>query len=158
MDWFPTNLVDMDAPITAVDVVWRMLLASVLGGCLGWERESRGKEAGVRTHVLVALGAAVFTLAALELFQLGGSKGDPTRIVEGIVQGIGFLGAGQILKSGGSVQGVTTAAGIWVVGAVGVACGGGYHLLAVLAAAMALFVLRVVGFIEVRANRAAASS
>ncbi|MGE0521225.1 MAG: MgtC/SapB family protein, partial [Candidatus Binatia bacterium] len=140
--------VDANAPITVLGVLARMLLACVLGAAVGWEREVAGKEAGLRTHILVSLGAAVFTLAALELFQLsaseGSTRGDPTRIVEGIAQGIGFLGAGQILKSGGSVQGVTTAAGIWLVGAIGMSCGAGYYLLATLGVVFAVVVLGVV--------------
>jgi putative Mg2+ transporter-C (MgtC) family protein len=150
-------LLEMDSPISVVDVALRMLLASVFGGAVGWDREVQNKAAGLRTHMMVALGAAVFTLAALEMMQLslmeGGRSGDPTRVIDGIVGGIGFLGAGQIIQSRGTVQGVTTAAGIWVVGAIGVACGGGYYALAGLTALFTLFILSGVNVIERRLIR-----
>ncbi|MGH7788081.1 MAG: MgtC/SapB family protein [Candidatus Binatia bacterium] len=137
--------VDMDQPVSLLDVVLRMFLASALGAVVGFEREVKSKAAGLRTHAMVSLGSAVFTLAALEMYQLtladSATKGDPTRIIEGIVGGIGFLGAGQIIQSRGSVHGVTTAAGVWVVGAVGVACGGGYYALAGLTVGFALLIM-----------------
>jgi putative Mg2+ transporter-C (MgtC) family protein len=151
MDSFP---LDMDSPLTIVDAALRLSLASVLGAAVGWEREVQRKAAGLRTHMMVAMGSAVFTLTALEMMQLSASEtggpGDATRVVQGIVGGIGFLGAGQIIQSRGAVEGVTTAAGIWVVGAVGVACGGGAYLLAVLAVLFSLFILRGVAFVEAR--------
>lgn len=147
-------LLDMDSPLTIVDATVRLSLASFLGAAVGWEREVQRKAAGLRTHMMVAMGSAVFTLAALEMMQLSateaGGPSDPTRVVQGIVGGIGFLGAGQIIQSRGTVEGVTTAAGIWVVGAIGVACGGGAFLLAVLAVLFSLFILRGVSFLEAR--------
>lgn len=152
MEWSPW--LGMDAPISLAEVLLRMTLAAGLGALVGWDREARHKAAGVRTHMLVSLGAAVFILAALEMVQLAGGEGngraDPSRVVQGIVTGVGFLGAGQIIQSRATVSGVTTAAGIWVVGSIGVACGGGYYPLAVLTAVFVLVILRLVGAITAR--------
>src|SRR5512134_3765575 len=119
---------EMSASLTVEEIVLRMTLASLLGACVGWDREAENKAAGLRTHMLVSLGSAIFTITALQMFQLttaeGGGRGDPTRLLQGLVAGIGFLGAGQIIQSQREVVGITTAAGIWVVGAIGVACGG----------------------------------
>jgi len=118
----------------------RLILAALLGGILGFEREQRGKAAGLRTHMLVALGAALFVLIPQ---QAGSSEADLTRIVQGIVAGIGFLGAGAIVK--GKVEedtkGLTTAAGIWLTAAIGVAAGMGRETSAVLSTAIAVFIL-----------------
>jgi putative Mg2+ transporter-C (MgtC) family protein len=153
MQW----LLDMGTPPTIYDVLLRMSLACVLGGFVGWDRESLNKAAGLRTHMLVSLGSALFTLTALQMFELtvaeGGARGDPTRLLQGLVSGIGFLGAGQIIQSRGSVVGITTAAGIWVTGAIGVACGGGSYALAVLSAAFVLVILRGVGYLEILLTR-----
>ena len=147
-------LFDMTPPLSIGDLLLRMALACVLGACVGWDRESQHKVAGLRTHMLVSLGSAMFTLTALQMFQLtlsnGGDHGDPTRLLQGLVSGIGFLGAGQIIQSRGSVLGVTTAAGIWVVGGVGVACGGGSFVLAVLGAAFVVAILRGMRYVEAR--------
>ncbi len=120
----------------------RLLLAGVLGGVLGYERESRGKAAGVRTHMLVAMGAALFVLVPA----LGGmAVADMSRVIQGVVTGVGFLGAGAIIKhrSEEAVQGLTTAAGIWMTAAIGVACGLGRESTAVLSTLLALAVLVV---------------
>lgn len=123
-------------------ILTRLLLAALLGGVLGYEREHKGKAAGIRTHMLVAMGSALFVLVP----QLGGMGGDDlSRITQGIVTGIGFLGAGAIIKhrSEEDVQGLTTAAGIWMTAAIGVACGLGRESTAVLSALLALLVLAV---------------
>lgn len=124
-------------------IMTRLLLAAVLGGMLGYERESKGKAAGIRTHMLVAMGAALFVL--VPEFD-GMDIADMSRVIQGIVTGIGFLGAGAIVKRGteDDVQGLTTAAGIWMTAAIGVACGLGRETTAVLAALLALAVLAVV--------------
>jgi putative Mg2+ transporter-C (MgtC) family protein len=126
----------------------RILVAAVLGALVWLEREWRDKPAGVRTYALVALGAAVFTVAAVR-YSLDQTKGqfefDPTRVIQGIVGGIGFLGAGAILHSHGSVEGLTTAAGVWVMGAVGVACGLGYYDLAT--SVLTLFATGLLGYV-----------
>ena len=112
------------------EIVWRLSAASALAGIIGLDRELAGKAAGLRTHMMVGLGAAAFTSVAVGL--IGDVSGtDPARMITGIATGIGFLGAGSIIKAGGEVEGITTAAGIWVVGAVGAACGVGAYPLAV---------------------------
>ncbi|MCA0242979.1 MAG: MgtC/SapB family protein [Proteobacteria bacterium] len=118
----------------------RMLIAALLGGVLGYEREQQGKAAGVRTHMLVAMGAALFVLVP----QQGGLlPAEMSRVIQGVIAGIGFLGAGAIIKSQSeeNVQGLTTAAGVWMTAAIGIACGLGLEATAVLATLLALAVL-----------------
>ncbi|SFD57100.1 MgtC/SapB family protein [Paracidovorax konjaci] len=124
----------------ATRIVVRLGMAGLLGGLLGWEREQRGKAAGVRTHMLVSMGAALFVLVAE---QEGISPADNSRVLQGIIAGVGFLGAGTILKSDGEhqIRGLTTAAGIWLTAAIGVAAGLGREATAVLSTVMALLVL-----------------
>ncbi len=124
----------------ATRIVVRLGMAALLGGLLGWERERAGKAAGVRTHMLVAMGAALFVLVAQ---QSGMDPGDNSRVLQGIIAGIGFLGAGTILKADeeSRVKGLTTAAGIWLTAAIGVAAGLGREVTALLSAALALGVL-----------------
>ncbi len=104
----------------------RLLTAIALGGALGLERESKGRAAGLKTHILVSVGSALFVLAPL---QMGVAPGDVTRVMQGIVSGIGFLGAGAILKLDNEerIQGLTTAAGIWMTSAIGMAAGMGMY-------------------------------
>jgi putative Mg2+ transporter-C (MgtC) family protein len=133
----------------------RLVLAAVLGGLIGVERELREREAGLRTHLLVALGSALFTIVGAYGFQdfleSGESvvRADPTRIAAQIVTGIGFLGAGAIIRQGFSVRGLTTAATLWVVAAVGLAAGAGYYSAAVITTAVvliALYPLRIMAY------------
>ena len=121
-------------------VAIRLVLAALLGACLGYERGQKGKSAGVRTHMLVAMGSAMFVLIPA---QLGVSPADMTRVLQGVVAGIGFLGAGTICKgeSSSQVKGLTTAAGIWLTAAIGVAAGLGREVTAILVTLLALFVL-----------------
>jgi putative Mg2+ transporter-C (MgtC) family protein len=140
----------MDPSISVVEIVLRLLAAVVCGGIVGWERESKGRPAGLRTHMMVALGSGSFTLAALDM---AGPGADPVRILQGVVTGIGFLGAGSIMQSRGEVQGMTTAAGIWVVGAIGAACGSGDYVMAAVTLAFAFTILFGVKKIEDRAFR-----
>lgn len=123
-------------------IVTRLLLAALLGGVLGYEREHKGKSAGIRTHMLVAMGAALFTLVP---FQGGMEIADMSRVIQGVIAGIGFLCAGAIIKnrSEETVQGLTTAAGVWMTAAIGIACGMGREATAVLATVMALAVLAI---------------
>jgi putative Mg2+ transporter-C (MgtC) family protein len=104
-----------------LDLALRILVAAVLGAAIGMERERHDHPAGMRTHLLVSVGAATFTVLSIEAFKGPGS--DPGRIAAQVVTGIGFLGAGAILKSGGSVRGLTTAASLWAVAGVGMAAG-----------------------------------
>ena len=125
----------------------RVVVAAALGGAVGLERELREREAGFRTHMLVAVGSALFTLVSAYGFRdflvHGGSvvRADPTRIAAQIVTGIGFLGAGAIIRQGLSVRGLTTAATLWVVAAIGIAAGAGYYSAAVITTLVALFSL-----------------
>ena len=116
----------------------RVFIAALLGAALGLEREWRGKEAGLRTNTLIALGAALFTAVSV---QIGGGSGDPGRIAAQVVTGVGFLGAGAILHHGATVQGLTTAAMIWVNAAIGVAAGAGHVRLAVASTAIVLILM-----------------
>lgn len=127
---------------TMTVIVSRVLCAAVLGGVIGWEREAKGRSAGLRTHMLVSVGAALFILAPL----LAGIEGEAvTRVMQGIVQGIGFLGAGAILRRerGARVEGLTTAAGIWMTAAIGMAAGLGQEMLALITTLVALVVFAV---------------
>jgi putative Mg2+ transporter-C (MgtC) family protein len=125
----------------------RVAVAAALGGAIGLERELREREAGFRTHMLVAVGSALFTLVSAYGFRdvlvHGGSvvRADPTRIAAQIVTGIGFLGAGAIIRQGLSIRGLTTAATLWVVAAIGLAAGAGYYSAAVITTLLALFSL-----------------
>ena len=131
------------------EVLLRLFVAAVLGGAIGVERELRERQAGLRTHLVVSIGAALFTLVSAYGFADFGSRVDPTRIAAQIVSGIGFLGAGAIIRQGLSVRGLTTAASLWLVAAVGVAAGAGYWegaLIATLGSLLALGPLRVAAF------------
>ena len=120
-------------------MVLRLLLATVLGAIIGYQRERAGKPAGLRTHILICIGAALFTIGSLHGF---GAVADPARVAAGIVAGIGFLGAGAIIRRGeGIVEGLTTAATIWVVAAIGLAAGAGLYLVSVVTTAVILIVL-----------------
>jgi putative Mg2+ transporter-C (MgtC) family protein len=131
-------------PLSDTELIQRLLLAAAIGGLIGAERELRRKSAGFRTNILIALGAAIFTIASVTL----SPDGDPTRIAAQIVTGIGFLGAGAIMRNQDGVQGLTTAATVWVNAALGVAAGGGQFRLAVIGGAIVLTVLFVLGPIE----------
>lgn len=124
-------------------IVVRLLVAVVLGGLLGYERESAGASAGLRTHMLVSLGSALFVLIPL---QAGMKIEDVSRVLQGVIAGIGFLGAGAILKQKdqNDIRGLTTAASVWLTSAVGVAAGMGREGSAVLSALFALVILAVV--------------
>ena len=123
-------------------VTLRLLIAAILGGALGYEREKKGKAAGMRTHMLVALGAAMFVLIP-QLAKV--TDAEMTRVIQGLVAGVGFLGAGAILRVGdrGEVKGLTTAAGIWLTAAIGMAAGMGREATALLCSVLALTVLSV---------------
>ena len=126
------------------EMLTRLVLAAVLGGLIGAEREWRGKVAGTRTHLLVALGAALMVLVSRHGF---GGTGDPGRVAAQIVSGIGFLGAGAIMVDRHSVHGLTTAAGIWVAAGIGMATAAGLYALAVATTVLSLLGLEVFGII-----------
>ena len=142
---------DLPGVTQVTQMTVRLLLAALCGGLLGFERERAGKEAGLRTHILVALGAAFFVLIPQ---QAGVSPGDMSRVLQGIITGIGFIGAGTILKISerGEVRGLTTAAGIWLTAAVGIAAGLGREASALLGTTLALVVLSLFPRIVPRMN------
>jgi putative Mg2+ transporter-C (MgtC) family protein len=132
--------------ISDAELIRRLLTAAGLGALLGLEREVRHKSAGLRTNILIAVGSALFTVMSLTLG--GGNGADPSRIAAQIVTGIGFLGAGAIMRTGNHVQGLTTAATVWVNAAVGVAVGGGEYHLAVIATVVTITALAVLPPLE----------
>ena len=123
-----------------IEMILRLLLAAALGAIIGYQRERAGKAAGLRTHVLICMGAALFTVASIYGF---GAATDPARIAAGVVVGIGFLGGGVIMRrvEEGIVAGLTTAATIWAVAGIGLAAGAGLYLVSAVAAAIMLIVL-----------------
>jgi len=151
MDWFS----DQFQTLSFAEMIVRLVAAAVLTGVLGFEREASGKSAGLRTNVLVALGACAFVLAVAQapaVLDVGEETldYDPTRFVDAVATGIGFLGAGAIFRGGAGVHGLTTGATIWIAGAVGVACGVGQIVLAACVIALAIATLVGLGFLEDR--------
>lgn len=143
---------DINDVADGVRIVVRLLVASLLGGLIGYERESQGKSAGLRTHMLVALGSALFVLSPL-LSDM--AVADMSRVLQGIIAGIGFLGAGAIIKSRGEhdVRGLTTAASIWLTAAVGITAGMGREMLALVSTLFALFILAALRRLEANIER-----
>lgn len=133
-------------PLSDAELIRRLLTAALLGAFLGFEREVRQKSAGLRTNILIAVGSALFTLMSFEMAEAEGA--DTSRVAAQIVTGIGFLGAGAIMRTGSGVQGLTTAATVWVNAAVGVAAGGGEYHLAFIATAVTLAALLVLEPVE----------
>ena len=132
-------------PTPFTEALLRLALAAGLGGAIGLEREFRHKPAGLRTNMLIALGSALFSILSVEL---GGGAASPDRIAAQVVTGIGFLGAGAILRSGENVHGLTTAATIWVNAAIGMAAGLGSYTVATVAAAITLTVVALMPVME----------
>jgi putative Mg2+ transporter-C (MgtC) family protein len=134
---------DLPDPAYATRIILRLTLAAILGGVLGFEREQKGKAAGIRTHMLVALGAALFVLVPQ---QAGIPDADLSRVLQGLISGIGFLGAGAIIKDQDHsvVKGLTTAAGIWMTAAIGMTAGLGREASAVVSTILALIVLATI--------------
>jgi putative Mg2+ transporter-C (MgtC) family protein len=126
-----------------LDLTFRLLLAYILGGIIGWDREKEGQPAGLRTHLLVASGAASFTMVFIFGFSGIGTSYDPGRAASQIITGIGFLGAGVIWRNRNRVRGITTAADIWVVAAIGMLAGVGMWFLAALLALLSFLTLRL---------------
>lgn len=129
--------------------ILRLVLAALLGGVIGFEREAHHRAAGLRTHILIATAAALFSLLGQEIYATVSASPndvariDLVRIIEAVTTGVAFLGAGTIFRSGSDVRGLTTGAGMWLAGAVGVAAGFGHYLAAIVGAAVALAVLVV---------------
>jgi putative Mg2+ transporter-C (MgtC) family protein len=121
-----------------VEIILRLLLAAALGAVVGYQRERAGKSAGLRTHILICIGAAIFTVVSL----VGFSQADTARVAAGVVAGIGFIGAGAIIRGGeGIIAGLTTAATIWAVAGIGLAAGAGLYVVAPVATVLVLIVL-----------------
>ena len=156
MDW--QDAIGMAETFTPQHVILiRVVLAAMLGGVLGFEREDRHHAAGLRTHMLIATSAALFTLLTFEIYhrsdvinQGEGSRADPIRAIEAVTAGIAFLGAGAIFRSGSRVRNLTTGAAMWLAGAIGVAVALGYYVIAVVVTVFSLVVLSLLH----RASRA----
>jgi putative Mg2+ transporter-C (MgtC) family protein len=142
------------------ETILRLAVATLLGGTIGWEREQKGRAAGLRTHLLVSLASATYMLVSTQFvyFQSYGSDDlvdvDTSRIAASVVSGIGFLGAGAILRGGIGIQGLTTAASLWLVAAIGLTAGGGMYVEATIATVVALFCLIVLRRMEGNKGRA----
>jgi putative Mg2+ transporter-C (MgtC) family protein len=126
-----------------------MIVSTVLGTMVGWERQIGRKPAGLRTHTLVCLGSTMFVLVTRHAVEsIGGPNLDPTRIIHGVITGVGFLGAGSIMRTEGYVHGLTTAASVWMVAAIGVAVGVHAYALALIGTVLALVVLELFRWVE----------
>ena len=143
IEWLGTWINSEYGLFLRVDLLVRLLLAVVLGGAIGWEREASSKPAGLRTNILICVGAALFTDLSIRFsgFAIEGAVRDPARIAAQIVTGIGFLGAGTIIQARGTVTGLTTAATLWVVAGIGMSVGSGSYVEAVGATLLVLVVL-----------------
>ncbi|MBP5334000.1 MAG: MgtC/SapB family protein [Bacteroidales bacterium] len=127
-------------------LIFRLIAAGLMGGFIGLERELRSKEAGVRTHFIVALGSALFMI--ISQFAFEGRQHDAARVAAQVVSGIGFIGAGVIIFQKNAVRGVTTAAGLWVAAAIGLACGDGMYSVAIAATVLTVLVLEMMHFVN----------
>lgn len=139
--------------LTQTDFIIRLLVGGMLGGLIGLEREMRSQPAGLRTHIILVLGAALAMCISINLsmqFQPAAVNGDPARLAAQVISGIGFLGAGAIFRLGAGVKGLTTASSLWTSAIIGLAVGAGYLLAGSIATLIVLFVLRGLDFIEKR--------
>jgi putative Mg2+ transporter-C (MgtC) family protein len=140
MNW-PAALDAQHTVTHEVEIVIRLLLAAAVGAAIGIEREMKDRPAGLRTHMLTALASAVFTILTFEIYHGSKSTSDPIRIVEAVTAGVAFLAAGVVIFTRGQVHGLTTGAGMWLAGAIGVACGLGLWQIALFSTLLALVVL-----------------
>ncbi len=136
--------------VSDTDVLWRLGVSAVLGGLIGAERQWHRCNAGLRTHILVSLGSALIMLTSIYVFDIysGMVRGDPARIAAGVITGIGFIGAGSIMRDMEGIRGLTTAASLWVVAAIGLAVGCGFILGAVFTALFSLLSLIALRIVE----------
>ncbi|MFH0935964.1 MAG: MgtC/SapB family protein [Candidatus Omnitrophota bacterium] len=136
--------------ISDLQIILRLVLAVALSGLIGFERQFHRRHAGLRTHILVALGSCLIMLTSLYVFDIykGDAHLDPTRIAAGVITGIGFLGAGTIIKEKEGVRGLTTAASLWVVASIGLAVGIGFFQAAVFTTILTLIVLYFLRYLE----------
>lgn len=135
-----------------VEIVIKIMLAVLLCGLIGGEREFRQKGAGLRTHILVGVGSALIVLTSFFLYEMFKTQTivDPTRLITGVVTGIGFLCGGTIIRGGSQVMGLTTAATLWIVSGIGMAVGAGQYVAATVVTVVVFFVLIVVRWIEIK--------
>ena len=141
----------MENNITEIDMLIRLCLGFAAGAIIGFERSSRNQVAGLRTHILIAVGATLLMLLSLWVpLRIGANSGDPGRIAAQVVSGIGFLGAGAIIRLGNNIKGLTTAASLWLVAAVGLAIGAGMYIAAAIAEAISLVTLIFLDRLEKR--------
>lgn len=139
--------------VLRLDLLAKLALATVLGGVIGWERETAGKPAGLRTNILICVGAAILADLSIHFARLAGATGivgDPARLAAQIVSGVGFLGAGTIMQARGTVTGLTSAATLWVVAAIGMSAGAGAFVEATGAALLVILILWPLGWVEDR--------
>lgn len=161
MDWLNTiGFVETTTPQHIILI--RLLFAALLGAMIGFEREAHSGAAGLRTHILIATAACLFTLLTFEIFHISDvvstGRADPIRAIEAVTAGIAFLGAGAIFQQRGNVQGLTTGAGMWLAGALGVSSALGYYLIALAVALFAVVVLAALrAFAHRVGNKAAAA-
>jgi len=144
-----------DTETAAIELTIRLTLAVLLGGALGLEREFKNHSAGLRTHMMVSLAAAAFTLLGTEFIAASRDTEnlvqiDPLRVIEAVIAGVAFLGAGAIIRGRDGVKGLTTGASLWVSGSIGVACGGGFLMIALPVTVAALIILAVLQIFETR--------
>ncbi len=135
--------------ISGIEIIKRLLLSAIIGGLIGTEREVNNRPAGLRTHILVTLGSTLVMLISIDGFQ----SADPSRLAAQVVSGIGFLGAGTIMRTGNNISGLTTAASLWVCAGIGLAIGSGYYLGAVVTTVIVLTTLMSLGIFEKRILR-----
>lgn len=152
------DLLDPASAFAYLDMAFRLVLAAALAALLGWGREERDRPAGIRTYMLVALAAAVFTILTFEIHRVvsaeaSGGNADPIRIIEAVTAGVAFLAAGTIIQGRNSVVGLITGAGMWMAGALGVAIGAGYYALGLIAALLSFVILRYVKLPEAAPGR-----
>lgn len=131
-------------------IALRLLVAFLLGGVIGYERETKKHAAGLRTHILVSMGSALIMIISVGAFSEYSQNGDPARLASQVVSGIGFIGAGTIFKEGSTVRGLTTAASLWVSAGIGLAVGVGYYFAAIFVAALSLYSLSLLNSLEKR--------
>ena len=139
----------------ALELSIRLVVAAAFGGIIGYEREHRRRPAGLRTHMLISLAAASFTLLTAELIYEASEAPslitiDPSRLIDAVIAGVAFLGAGTIIQSRGDVRGITTGASMWLAGGIGLAVGGGFYILAFATTMVGLVILLAVGYVEDR--------
>ncbi|MEG4321495.1 MgtC/SapB family protein [Microcoleus sp. Aus8_D1] len=153
------SIANLWSPDNWLGILLRLCLAMFVGGIIGWERQLRHKPAGLRTHMLVSMGSALFVLIPLAIGKNENGRDAIERVIQGIAAGVGFLGGGEILRQNqqeagkAEVHGLTSAAAIWVSAALGTAAGCGLWQLALIGAFMSLFVLRVIKELERRSHR-----